>query len=333
MSARTAVAVVTTGTIASGVALGGIGAASGSDAGSDPTTAGLLLTATQSGAQSAAPLARTWAAKTTVLVPKDQVRLRVETTDTTVAAGAPVEVSFSLYDTTRGTPVAGQALRLQVQRPDGWATFRYLKADAGGRYHYTARVLTTTRLTATFDGTATLRAARASNTGTVRVRIPPPRTVPDTAVQAAGSSTRPPIAATQTPAAAAPMLTAAATPPAATSSVGSRAVYLASLQAGKPYVWGGSGPYNFDCSGLVQYVFKQLGRTLPRTTNEQYAAVTKVSQDARQPGDLIFFGVPGGIYHMGIYAGNNQIWAAPSSGNVVQLQTLWTTSYLVGRVL
>ncbi|MGF7235836.1 MAG: C40 family peptidase [Frankia sp.] len=260
-----------------------------------------------------------------MLVPKDEVRLQVDTTDVTVAAGAPVNVSFSLFDTTRRTPLARQTLRLLVERPDGWTTFKYLKADPHGRYHYIARVLTTSRVTAVFDGTSTLRAARASNVETVHVAPPTRTTVSALSAQVSRASARAPLA--MTPPA------GTTTAPAATSSLGARAVYLASLQAGKPYVWGAAGPYSFDCSGLVQYVFKQLGRTLPRTTNEQYAAVTKVSQDARQPGDLIFFGSPGNLYHMGIYAGNNQIWAAPSSGNVVRLQTLWTTSYLVGRVL
>jgi peptidoglycan DL-endopeptidase CwlO len=327
ISARAAVAVVTTGSIASGVAFAGYAAASGSDTNTDATTAGLLTAGARPGSGSSAGYAaspeQTRTVRPVTLVPKDNVRLRVDTADVTTTAGAPVEVSFGLYDATRGVPVVGQTLRLQVQRADGWATFRYLKADARGRYHYTARVLATTHLRAVFDGTATLRAAVASNVGTLRVAAPA-----EAGGQASRASTRAPITTQAT--AAAP---AAAPAPAPASSLGERAVYLASLQAGKPYVWGGSGPYNFDCSGLVQYVFKQLGRSLPRTTNEQYAAVTKVPQAAKQPGDLIFFGTPGDIYHMGIYAGNNQIWAAPSSGNVVKLQTLWTTSYLVGRVL
>jgi cell wall-associated NlpC family hydrolase len=129
---------------------------------------------------------------------------------------------------------------------------------------------------------------------------------------------------------------ATATPPVATpipaSSLGAKVVYLASLQAGKPYVFGAEGPNAFDCSGLVQYVYKQLGRSIPRTTNEQYAVAQKIPQSAKQPGDLIFFGTPRSIYHMGIYAGNGRIWAAPRSGQAVHLQTLWTTNYLVGRI-
>ncbi|WP_131804008.1 C40 family peptidase, partial [Pseudofrankia sp. BMG5.36] len=110
-------------------------------------------------------------------------------------------------------------------------------------------------------------------------------------------------------------------------------VYLASLQAGKPYVYGANGPDSFDCSSLVQYVYRQLGRNLPRTAEAQYEATVHVDQAHKEIGDLIFFGAPGEIYHMGIYAGDGKMWAAPHSGSVVQLQTIWSTSYLVGRVL
>ncbi|OHV74298.1 hypothetical protein BCD48_31930 [Pseudofrankia sp. BMG5.36] len=90
--------------------------------------------------------------------------------------------------------------------------------------------------------------------------------------------------------------------------------------------------YSFDCSGLVQYVYKQLGKSLPRTTDQQVAATVRISRGSEQPGDLIFFGEPGSIYHEGIYAGDGQIWVAPKSGDVVKLEPIWTSSYYVGRV-
>lgn len=124
---------------------------------------------------------------------------------------------------------------------------------------------------------------------------------------------------------------AAAVPP-APPSIGERLVYLASLQKGKPYVYGGVGPAAFDCSGLVHYVYQQLGRTIPRTAQAQYVASTKVAHANKQIGDLIFFGTPNNIYHEGIYAGNNQMWVAPHAGAPVQLETIWTANYLVGRI-
>ncbi|AEH09817.1 C40 family peptidase [Candidatus Protofrankia datiscae] len=116
------------------------------------------------------------------------------------------------------------------------------------------------------------------------------------------------------------------------SGFGAKLVYLASKQAGKPYVWGAEGPRAFDCSGLVRYIYKQLGRSVPRTANAQYNASQKLSKNARQPGDLIFFGRPGGIHHVGVYAGNGMMWASPHTGAVVRLQKVYTSNYLVGRI-
>ncbi|WP_198543109.1 NlpC/P60 family protein, partial [Pseudofrankia sp. BMG5.36] len=116
-------------------------------------------------------------------------------------------------------------------------------------------------------------------------------------------------------------------------TIGEKAVYLASLQAGKPYVWGATGPNAFDCSGFAQYIYKQLGRYLPRTAQQQYNATIHVPQSAKQPGDLIFFGTPDNITHMGIYAGNGYMWAAPQSGDVVKYEPIYTSRYYVGRVL
>jgi cell wall-associated NlpC family hydrolase len=109
-----------------------------------------------------------------------------------------------------------------------------------------------------------------------------------------------------------------------------QAVGIAASHAGQPYVYGAAGPSSFDCSGFTQYVYRQLGVSLPRTASEQQAATTPVSQSAAQPGDLIFMGSP--AYHVGIYAGNGQFWTAPKSGDVVKLQPIWDSSFTVGRV-
>ncbi|MGF7234694.1 MAG: C40 family peptidase, partial [Frankia sp.] len=116
------------------------------------------------------------------------------------------------------------------------------------------------------------------------------------------------------------------------SSLGSQLVALAASHAGAPYVYGGSGPSSFDCSGLVQYIYHQLGRSIPRTAQAQYDFSTKIPQANAQPGDLIFFGGTSSIYHVGIYAGGGMMWAAPHTGTVVQLEKIWTTDYHVGRI-
>lgn len=116
-----------------------------------------------------------------------------------------------------------------------------------------------------------------------------------------------------------------------TKPVNQRIVDAAAAQAGKPYAYGAAGPDSFDCSGLTQYVHREVGIDLPRTTDQQEAAVTQIAKSDKQPGDLIFFHDGGSAYHVGIYAGDNKIWAAPESGDVVHLQDIWTDSYSVGR--
>ncbi|WP_131768760.1 C40 family peptidase [Candidatus Protofrankia californiensis] len=257
-------------------------------------------------------------APVTTPAPSD-ASLVVSNPDVTVNADEPVEVGFQMTDPATGRPLADQDILVQAQFPAGWTTFKALRTDAAGNSSYTARVLTTTQVRAVFNGTPALKGV-TSDAGVIRVR--PQAAAP---APSAGQAFR---AAVRTALPAAP-----ATAPPATSTLGQRAVYLASLQAGKPYVYGATGPYSFDCSSLIQYVFKQLGRSLPRTTNQQYAATARVARGSEQVGDLIFFGEPGNIYHMGLYAGDGKIWAAPKTGDVVKLQTIWTSSYSVGRVL
>lgn len=98
---------------------------------------------------------------------------------------------------------------------------------------------------------------------------------------------------------------------------------------GTPYVWGGTTPKGFDCSGFVQYVFKQSGITLPRTTTEQYKVGTYVSKSNLQPGDLVFLQntYREGISHVGIYIGDGKIIHASSSKGVV-ISSLSTSYYI-----
>lgn len=115
------------------------------------------------------------------------------------------------------------------------------------------------------------------------------------------------------------------------SGLGARAVALAAAQNGAPYAYGGASPGGFDCSGLTSYVYGSLGSPLPHNSDAQYWAVTHIARGDVAPGDLVFFGSPGAIYHVGIYAGNNMIEHAPSPGGVVSLAPIWTADYLVGR--
>ncbi|MFI7613207.1 NlpC/P60 family protein [Nonomuraea terrae] len=104
---------------------------------------------------------------------------------------------------------------------------------------------------------------------------------------------------------------------------GSAAAVLrfAYAQVGKPYVYGGTGPGGYDCSGLTQKAWAAAGVSLPRTTWQQWSwgASRRVSLDALQPGDLIF---SEGLGHVSIYAGNGKIVHAPQTGDVVKVVNL-----------
>lgn len=112
-----------------------------------------------------------------------------------------------------------------------------------------------------------------------------------------------------------------------------RAVQVAAMKRGYPYRWGAAGPYAFDCSGLVYYVYtKWLHRNLPRTANAQRLATVRIAKSLIRPGDLVFFMSGGRAYHVGIYAGSGKIWHAPRPGQRVQLSSLWTSAWVAGRV-
>lgn len=110
--------------------------------------------------------------------------------------------------------------------------------------------------------------------------------------------------------------------PAATAPGSSGVLGIAATLNGIPYVYGGTTPAGFDCSGFTQYIFNKVGISLPRTAERQRQFLTPVTNP--QPGDLVFFGAP--AYHNGIYAGNGMLWDSPKTGSKVSLRKIWTAS-------
>lgn len=111
-------------------------------------------------------------------------------------------------------------------------------------------------------------------------------------------------------------------------SAHSDVVAIAKSYLGVPYVWGGSSPSGFDCSGFTMYCYGQLGIKLPRTSRSQFTAGAFIPPDRLdllQPGDLVFFGTNGDasrIHHVGIFVGNGSYIHAPETGDVVRISSL-----------
>lgn len=111
--------------------------------------------------------------------------------------------------------------------------------------------------------------------------------------------------------------------------VGTQAAATARDYLGVPYVWGGTSPRGFDCSGLTMHLYAQLGYSLPHTATGQYKTCgVAVSKDALQPGDLVFFSQRGyAIGHVGIYIGDGAFIHARSSTHRVQIDWLSSSYY------
>lgn len=101
---------------------------------------------------------------------------------------------------------------------------------------------------------------------------------------------------------------------------------FAKAELGQPYVWGGSEPGGFDCSGLVQYVYDKAGIKLPRVAQEQYNATRHVNpNESLLPGMLVFFGQSASsISHVGIYLGEGKMLDAPHTGAQVRVEPIPT---------
>ncbi|VAW76491.1 hypothetical protein MNBD_GAMMA15-1620 [hydrothermal vent metagenome] len=101
------------------------------------------------------------------------------------------------------------------------------------------------------------------------------------------------------------------------------ALAVAANMIGTPYRYGGASPRGFDCSGLVQYAYSQVGVQAPRSTKEQYRQIRRIRVSELRPGDLVFFKLSGNrVSHVGIYAGDDRFIHSPSSGKSVSYASL-----------
>jgi cell wall-associated NlpC family hydrolase len=116
------------------------------------------------------------------------------------------------------------------------------------------------------------------------------------------------------------------------SARGSSVLSVAARYIGVPYVYGGTTPRGWDCSGAVGYIFAQIGVKLPRTANEQMLASKRVSSSQARAGDLVFFVSAGRAYHVGIVAGDGMMYDAQRTGKAFTKRAIYSSTVLYGRV-
>ncbi len=112
------------------------------------------------------------------------------------------------------------------------------------------------------------------------------------------------------------------TPPMSTEANGRAKDIISEAEKylGIPYLWGGTNPDGFDCSGLMQYVYEKYGINLPRVASDQQQTGIQIPINQIKPGDMVFFGYP--AHHVGMYIGNGQFLHAPHTGDVVKIAPL-----------
>jgi cell wall-associated NlpC family hydrolase len=200
-------------------------------------------------------------------------------------------------------------------------------AAAAAAAAHRAATSTTTTTTAGTTATTTTAGTTATTTTTGTTTTTTPATSDPRPAPAHSAAVAPPVPT--------PVLTLPSLPPVSASAsivVGGhpQAAQVALQYIGVPYVWGGASPSGFDCSGLVSYVFAQLGVTLPHYAADQYTYGVPVDQNQLQPGDLVFFDA---LNHVGIYIGNGQYVDAPDAGSFVRIDSLtdpWAVANYVG---
>jgi cell wall-associated NlpC family hydrolase len=233
-------------------------------------------------------------------LPRSRVTSPVTGTDlvlaprhTTIKYRHVVRLSSRL--SSRFGPISGETVTWWSRRPHGnWSRAASAKTNNNGRTAVKRRLARTTQWQVRYGGDL-LQDKSSSAVTTVKV-LPPPKPKPGTA------------------------------------SFADRILHEAARHHGAPYQYGAAGPNTFDCSGFTMYVFGRFGVSLPHNAASQYGRTRHISSAAKRPGDLIFFTGSNGIYHVGIYDGGGEMWAATHSGDVVRLESIYAASFVVGRI-
>jgi cell wall-associated NlpC family hydrolase len=205
--------------------------------------------------------------------------------------------------------VGNQPVVLQAQRGSTWDSVATGALSDSGTATFTVRPTAGRTYRLAFAGTGGLAAATSS---TVAVAVASPASSQPSTVA------RAPIAFSG--------ITSA-------SGTAGRVLAIAAAQSGKPYVYAAAGPGSFDCSGLTQYVFAQVGISLPHNADAQKSYGVGVSASAALPGDLVVFLDGGYGYHVGIYAGNGYMYDAPHSGTTVGLHQVYSSNVVFRRLV
>jgi cell wall-associated NlpC family hydrolase len=221
----------------------------------------------------------------------------------------------------RGTPLTNQSVRLEANTGGEWKTVAYALASADGSVSFPVKPSVSTKYRLAYAGVRTLRAS-VSPEHAIAVKQPPPPPQPVTARATSSSGSWAPAGTSRI-----------GSSGQASSATGQAIVAAAAAQSGKPYSYATAGPNSFDCSGLVKYVFAQFGISLPHNAHALMGYGTAVSAANAAPGDLIFFLDGGYAYHVGIYAGGNQMIDAPNSGSTVGRHTIWSTNVAFRRLV
>ncbi len=112
--------------------------------------------------------------------------------------------------------------------------------------------------------------------------------------------------------------------------------YVKSFVGRVPYVYGGSSPRGFDCSGMTHYVYGHFGKSIPRTAEGQFLHFRRESRSRAWGGDLVFFHVNSNpnsyVYHVGVYEGGNHMVSATDPAGGIRWQTIWSSAVTFGTI-